>query len=300
MIHWVHMTGERKKNSAANEWMPSKEQIRQIYQQGDARGRALLLVLYQGGFSETDVSSLNIEQLPSIQTHEGHYPITLHREKTDLIQKTCISEEAVHDIKAMLRERGNPQSGPLFLSQKGTRLDARSINDIVKDMVAKAYGDEESKKFKTKNFRRAYNYALLRANLTKQVKDCLLGSKRVRAEDTHPISEARIVKAYSKAFKHLTVNHETQSRKDIERLDTAINTLVERLDEKDREVATLQQAIEHIREISLEQTEKTWQQLTETKQQLDSIREAFQAFLKRVKRNSDRTLPEQNIKKTRA
>ena len=33
-----------------------------------------------------------------IQTHEGHYPITLHREKTDFTQKTCISEEELDEI----------------------------------------------------------------------------------------------------------------------------------------------------------------------------------------------------------
>ena len=275
MIHWVHMTGERKKNSAANEWMPSKEQIRQIYQQGDARGRALLLVLYQGGFPETDVSSLNIEQLPSIQTHEGHYPITLHREKTDLIQKTCISEEAVHDIKSMLRERGNPTSGSLFISQKGTRLDSRFINEIIKSMVTKTYGEDESKKFKTKSLRDAYNDAVQKASLTKEVKDTLLGQKRVTVKEKQAISQVIITESYDKAFKYLTVNHGTQARKDIERLEDDLSFLKKKIDEKDTEIAALKSGVKRIEDTITKQSE-------DTKQQLASIKEAFHAFLNTI------------------
>src|SRR3990170_7704785 len=95
----------RTEDKVVREWIPDNQQMKQVYQHGDIRDRSLLLVLYQSGFSETDVSALNIEDLPEIDKCEGHYPITLHREKTDVLQRTCLSEEAVHDIKEMLKER---------------------------------------------------------------------------------------------------------------------------------------------------------------------------------------------------
>src|SRR5665647_3992205 len=96
------MQGQRIK------WLKSgfpKTHKLQIYQHGEIRDRSLLLVLYQSGFSETDVGSLSLEDLPNIRECEGHYPCLLHREKTDVLQRSCISEEAVHDIKEMLKER---------------------------------------------------------------------------------------------------------------------------------------------------------------------------------------------------
>jgi hypothetical protein len=127
-----------------------------------------------------------------------------------------LSEECVHDIKAMLEERENPTKGALFISQKGERLTTRFINDIIKTMVTKTYGAEQTEKFKTKSLRDAYNDALLRANLTQEIKDTLFGHKREGAKEKYAISQATIIDAYNKAFQYLTVNHGTQARKDIE------------------------------------------------------------------------------------
>jgi site-specific recombinase XerD len=206
----------RAEDKVVKEWIPDNQQMKQIYQHGDARDRALLLVLYQSGFSETDVSSLNIEDLPKITEAEGHYPITMYREKTNVLQRTCISEECIHDIKAMLDERGNPKKGALFISQKGKRLTVRFINDAVTQMVTKTYGEKRAKEFKTKSLRDAYNDALLRANLTQEIKDTLFGHKRQGARNKYAISQATIIDAYNRAFQYMTVNHGTQARKDIE------------------------------------------------------------------------------------
>lgn len=81
---------ERTEDKVVKEWIPENAQMKQIYQHGDVRDRALLLCLYQSGFSETDVSALNIEDLPEIEKCEGHYPITLHREKTGVLQRMLI------------------------------------------------------------------------------------------------------------------------------------------------------------------------------------------------------------------
>jgi site-specific recombinase XerD len=225
---------ERKEDKVVKEWIPENQQMKQIYQHGDVRDRALLLCLYQSGFSETDVSSLSIEDLPDINKCEGHYPITMHREKTGVLQRTCISEEAVHDIKAMLEERGNSAKGALFISQKGERLTTRFINDAIKCMVEKTYGPEQTEKFKTKSLRDAYNDALLRANLTQEIKDTLFGHMRQGAKEKYAISQATIIDAYNKAFQYLSVNHGTQARKDFEIMNQKLSEM------RDNQDATLQ------------------------------------------------------------
>ncbi len=232
---------ERKIDKVVKEWIPENQQMKQIYQHGDARDRALILCLYQSGFSETDVSSLNIEDIPDIEQCEGHYQITMYREKTGVLQRTCLSEEAVHDIKAMLEERKNPTKGALFISQKGERLTTRFINDAVKCMVEKTYGIEATDKFKTKSLRDAYNDALLRANLTQEVKDTLFGHQREGAKEKYAIGKQTIIDAYNKAFQFLSVNHGTQARKDIE---TMRQQVVEMRDNNDKTLQNMNHIIE--------------------------------------------------------
>ena len=90
------------------EWVPDNIEVRVMYSQANPRDRALLLVLYQSGFSEIDVSALNVEDIENLYEMDvnEHYYIAKKREKTNIIQATCIFVEALHDIRAMLRERG--------------------------------------------------------------------------------------------------------------------------------------------------------------------------------------------------
>jgi hypothetical protein len=67
-----------------------------------------------------------------------------------------------------------------------------------------------------KSLRDAYNDALLRANLTQEIKDTLFGHKREGAKEKYAISQATIIDAYNKAFQFLAVNHGAQASKDIE------------------------------------------------------------------------------------
>jgi len=118
----------------------TREDIRAMYQHPNLRDRALLLVLAQSGAREADVSVLRIEDFPELYTKsEGeHLFFVKPREKTNEIQSTCISAEALHDIGAMLQERGNPKSGWLFVGQtksKNARLEVRTINEAMKSLA---------------------------------------------------------------------------------------------------------------------------------------------------------------------
>jgi len=206
-------------------WVPTNIEIRVVYGQANVRDRALLLALYQSGFSEIDVASLNIEDLNDIYEHKQHLFIEKKREKTNIIQATCISAEAVHDLKSMLRERGSPKEGALFVSQKGQRLTTRFINEAMKKLAQKAYPD---KKFKTKSLRSAYNSALLRASIQPQeLKDLLMGHKRAGARSHYAYDKITILEAYEKAFKYLSINSGTQVKKDLEDLKDYLEKRIE-------------------------------------------------------------------------
>lgn len=262
----------RVEDKVIKEWIPTNSQAKQIYQHGDARNRPLFLCLYQSGFSETDVSSLSIEDVPHIRTHDGHYFIPMYREKTNVLQRTCLSEECVHDIKEMLNEREhagllNPDAKgrtPLFISQKGERLNVRFINDAIKGMVEKTYGKEKATEFKTKSLRDAYNDALLRANLTQEIKDTLFGHKREGAREHYAVSPATIIDSYSKAFEFLTVNHGTQARKDIEIMRDQMR---EMRDNNDKTIQSLNRLIGSL----TSENQQTKSEIQSLQRQMDSI-----------------------------
>lgn len=211
-------------------WKITREDIKAMYGHGNLRDRALLLVLAQSGFSEIDVSNLKIEELKGIYEHSEteHYFIEKPREKSNQIQATCLSYEALHDIRAMLQERGNPSSGFLFVSQtkgKGEQLEVRSINDAMKALAEKTFGTDKAKEFKTKSLRNFYNSALLRAGVQPQeLKDLMFGHARQSARKHYDYDETTIKEAYQRTFEHLSING-MQTRMDIKKVMDALKTV---------------------------------------------------------------------------
>lgn len=200
----------------------TKEDVKAMYSHGNLRDRALPLVLAQSGFSEVDVSCFKIEELKGLYKHPEteHYFIKKPREKTGEMQATCLSYEAMHDIRAMLQERGNPQEGYLFISTtwgKGSKLETRTINQAMKGLAEKGL-KEKGKEFKTKALRSFYNSALLRANIQPhELKDLLMGHQRRGARKKYDYDEVTIKEAYQKAFENLSING-LQTRTDIAKL----------------------------------------------------------------------------------
>ena len=152
-----------------------------------------------------------------------HYVVEKPREKTGEMQATCFSYEAVHDIRAMLQERGNPTEGYLFVSTtkgKDDKLEVRSINTAMKNLAEKAFGadSKKAKEFKTRSLRSFYNSALLRANIQPQeLKDLLMGHQRRGARKKYDYDDITIREAYQRAFEHLSING-LQTRTDIAKL----------------------------------------------------------------------------------
>ena len=247
----------------------TKEDVKSMYSHGNLRDRALLLVLAQSGFSEVDVSSLKIEQLKGIyeQPETEHYFIEKPREKTGETQATCLSYEAMHDIKAMLKERGNPQESYLFVSTtkgKDDKLEVRSINTAMKNLAEKTFGAEKAKEFKTKTLRSFYNSALLRANIQPQeVKDLMFGHGRKGARGHYDYDEFTIREAYTHAFEHLSING-LQTRTDIAKLkedfDKVKIQLASTIAEQNKKLAFLDKYIGSVNELIEDKAdvEKLW------------------------------------------
>lgn len=207
------------------------DDIKRMYAHANLRDKCLLLVLSQSGFSEVDVSEFRIEDLKNIYETpiSLHYFIEKAREKTGEIQSTCLSYEALHDIRDYLSERGNPKEGFLFTSQtkaKGIEgIEVRAIHLAMSNLAEKALGTEKAKEFKTKQLRSFYNSALLRADIKSEVKDLMMGHQRLGARGHYGYDEQTIIEAYSKAFEFLSING-MQSREDLVKIKEDMNKLI--------------------------------------------------------------------------
>jgi len=170
------------------EWIPLNEECRVLYRAcRSARDRSVLLCLYQSGFSPVDVSNLKIENL-DLYDQNGNWRkapfkdvyIAKLREKSNILQQTAISREAIEDIRIMLQNRGFPKQGYLFVSHKNEQFTPRFINDMLKATVKKHF-PEKAKLWKTKNLRDSFMNGCLQANITQELKDALVGHQRQSA-----------------------------------------------------------------------------------------------------------------------
>ncbi len=221
------------------------DDVKAMYSHGSLRDRCLLLALSQSGFSEVDVTEFRIEDLKGFYETpiSTHYFLEKPREKTGEIQATCLSFEAVHDLRDLLAEKGNPKKGFIFTSQtknakiedidpetkEKTEIDApievRRIHESMKNLAEKALGSERAKEFKTKHLRSLYNSALLRADIKSEVKDLMMGHQRLGSRGHYGYDEQTIKDAYTKAFEFVSING-MQSREDLVKIKENLNNLI--------------------------------------------------------------------------
>lgn len=225
------LTVERRRK-VEKDWVPSNEEIRVMYSMADLRDRALLLMLYHSGYSEIDVSQMNIEDFDFYDKNGEwkkdfngeHMYHKRYREKTDIEHMTCVSAECLHDLKLMLQARNFPKKDTLFLSHKNARLSVRFIHQALKKLCAKAHPDK-AKMFETKSLRDAYHDALARADVKEILQKRMFGHKPQGAEANYYVSPETIKEAYKKMFRYLTINSGRREREVIETLTKNLNAL---------------------------------------------------------------------------
>jgi site-specific recombinase XerD len=214
-----------EKDKIIREWAPSNEDCRLLYRLcKTARDRALLLTLYQSGFSEIDALSLKIQDLGLYGT-SGNWRLNLNedlyvcklREKTNIPQKTMISREALEEIRIMLQQRGFPKEGFLFETQKNEPMTVRALADMFKALVESGFKGRSSE-WQTRKLRDSFGNALLKAQITAEVKDTMFGHKRQGARENYEITEDTIRESYETAFKYLTINGFGSTQRTVEEL----------------------------------------------------------------------------------
>lgn len=202
----------------------TQEDIKRIYGHANLRDKCLLLILAQSGFSEIDISELKIEDIQGLYDMpiNEHYVIEKKRDKSVIVQATCLSYEFLHDLRALLAESGNPSQGYIFTSKtvnKGLEpIDTRRINEIIKALIEKTFKDnpEKAKKLQTRSLRSFYNGAILgvKPALAQEIKDLLMGHDRGGARNNYQYNDETIKEAYISAFENLSING-LQSREDL-------------------------------------------------------------------------------------
>ena len=216
-----------EKDKVIREWTPSNEDVRLLYRLcKTARDRALLLTLYQSGFSEIDAISLKIQDL-NLYDENGNWRLSLNEdlyicklgEKTNIPQKTMISREALEEIRICLQSRGFPKEGYLFETQKNKPMTVRALAEMFKALVESGFKGRSSE-WQTRKLRDSFMNALLKAQVTQEVKDTMVGHKRQGARENYEITEDTIRESYQNGFKFLTINGFGSTSRKVEELET--------------------------------------------------------------------------------
>lgn len=239
-----------KPQKVIKHYTPTLEEIKRLYTHANVRDKSLLLILAQSGFSEVDVVALKIEDLGDIYSlpDTEHEFIEKPREKSTIIQATCISFEAIHDLKEYLAERGNPKEGYLFASltteKDSQKLEVRSINESMKSLFKRTFGEARAQEFKTKSLRSFFNSALLRANIQPQeIKDVMFGHERAGARKNYTYDKETIMEAYIHAFPFLSING-IQVKNDFAKFKNETSTTIQALSQQIAERAIALKGVE--------------------------------------------------------
>jgi site-specific recombinase XerD len=241
------VTSTNREDIVPTQWTPTNEEIRVLYRMAkESRDRAVLLTLYQSGFSEVDVASMNIENFP-FYDDKGNWKISINedlyhqrlRAKTNILQQTCISRECLEEIRIMLQNRGFPKTGPLFVSFRDKRLDVREINMAMKEIVQRAFNGK-AKEWETKHLRDAFMNALEKAKIPQKIADVMVGHKPDGAKANYEVQQDTVETLYKDTFKFLTINgFGSQSRK-IEEIDTLVGRQQREIQELKEKLATFE------------------------------------------------------------
>ncbi len=211
-----------KREKVSLKWVLMNTEVRMLYKRATLDEKCRLLVLYQSGFSPIDLCELKIQDFPEIYTCESHHYIAKMREKTNIIQQTCLSVEAIHDIRLSLERRNNPKQGFLLVTRNKTQINPKFLNESMKNLALTTFGKEKAKKFQTKNLRDSYKNGLLRAKLDAEIKDCMFGHKRQGAKQAYQLSQLLIEESYEKAFSYLSINHGLMFKTDVQDLKQTV------------------------------------------------------------------------------
>ena len=198
---------------------PTNEEARAMFLIADMEDKLLLHFLYQYGMSPVDVSKIRIGDIP-IDIDTGLELINWEyiRDKTGVRARTALNPELVFTYKSLMGRREWPQTGWVFQTARGGRLQQRYIRDRIGALSSKV-----GAACKPKDFRDSFNEACLEAEIKQEVKDTLMGHKRAGARGSYSISKLAIRNAYEAVYPKLSLNGGLgKSKKNLEEILSAI------------------------------------------------------------------------------
>jgi site-specific recombinase XerD len=128
----------------------TREELAKMFYVADVRGKAILATEVSLGFSVKDFAELKrdlIEGLvnKSLAEKIDFIGFSYERGKTGVESRSHLTPEAVNSLKAWFdyidqyrAEKGLPKSEWVWCNGNGGHLDPQTLNDVIKDLVAKA------------------------------------------------------------------------------------------------------------------------------------------------------------------
>jgi site-specific recombinase XerD len=285
--------GKGRGKAMSKEWIPDREDVKTLYRFGDSpRDRAILLTLFQSGVSEVDATNILIEDFDffddignwKIDTTQ-HLYWSNERSKSRELFQTCLSSEALEEIRIYLQSRGNPKEGNLFVSFRGEPLKTRDMNAIIKRIVEKAFNGRV-KEWRTKNLRDGYMNALEQSKVPQKIADLMVGHKPSGAKSNYKVSEATIKMNYTDAFKFLSINGASQQAKKIEEIVTLYSEKEKADTERFRQLTDILTEIRAENKMQANRIEKLETRLTELGVDVNTINKTLPQIQKDIREQS--------------
>jgi site-specific recombinase XerD len=128
----------------------TREELAKMFYVADIRGKAILSTAVSLGFSVKDFSELKRDFVQSLvqkalEEKLEFVGFNYERGKTGVESRSHLTPEAVNSLKAWFAysdqyraEKGLPKSEWVWANGNGNHLDPQTLNDVIKDLVAKA------------------------------------------------------------------------------------------------------------------------------------------------------------------
>lgn len=115
----------KSQNSAAEFTLSEQEIQRLIDSTTTFRNRVLIRTLYLTGIRREELCNLDVADVQLDRKR-----LTIRHGKGDKSRIVPLTDSLVNDLRALI---GRRSTGPVFVSQRGGRLNARTVNYIVED-----------------------------------------------------------------------------------------------------------------------------------------------------------------------
>ena len=119
-----------------NDFVPSIEQYRQMYQTGDIRAKLLISLGLDLAWRIGDITNIKKGDLPDL-AQEPPLPFEKVTEKEKVIGKSFLSAETVDLLKAYIPTL-KPENEFLFQNGNGSSIQDQTVNDILQNLAKKS------------------------------------------------------------------------------------------------------------------------------------------------------------------